>query len=263
MTQLDDALLEGKVVLITGGTQGVGGAIGEAAVRNGARIAVMGRRTDVGERYADQVAAAGGEAMFIRADVVDVDQCRAAVDACVAHFGRVDCLVNAAGLTTRSTLLDTTPEHFDQQIAVNIRAPFFLTQAVVKHLVDRAAPGAVLNIATMSAHGGQPHLAPYVTSKSALFGFTRNAAYAHRFDRIRINTLNIGWTDTPGEDVIQRKFHGAEDGWLEKASAELPMGKLGQVEEIADFAVFLLSERSGVATGSLIDWDQTIIGAHD
>ena len=108
----------------------------------------------------------------------------------------------------------------------------------------------------MSAHGGQPYLAPYVAAKAGLAGLTRNAAHAHRWDRIRINGLNIGWTETEGEDAIQRRFHGADDDWLERAAATLPMGKLGQVDEIADFVVFLLSDRSGVVTGSVIDWDQ-------
>lgn len=112
-------------------------------------------------------------------------------------------------------------------------------------------------------HGGQPYLAPYVSAKAGLAGLTRNAAHAHRFDRIRINGLDIGWTETEGEDATQRTFHGAEDGWLDQAGASMPMGKLGQVDEIADFAVFLLSGRSGVVTGSVIDWDQNVLGGMD
>ena len=100
-------------------------------------------------------------------------------------------------------------------------------------------------------------------AKAGLAGLTRNAAHAHRWDRVRINGLNIGWTDTEGEDETQRRFHGAGDDWREKACASLPMGKLGQPDEIADFVVFLLSDRSGVVTGSVIDWDQNVPGAFD
>lgn len=92
---------------------------------------------------------------------------------------------------------------------------------------------------------------------------TRNAAHAHRWDRIRINGLDIGWTATDGEDAIQRQFHAATDGWQEQAARSLPMGKLGQVGEIAEFVVFLLSDRSGVVTGSVIDWDQNVPGGQD
>ena len=84
-----------------------------------------------------------------------------------------------------------------------------------------------------------------------------------RRDRIRINGLNIGWTDTEGENETQRRFHGAGDDWREQAGASLPMGKLGQPDEIADFVVFLLSDRSGVVTGSVIDWDQNVLGGFD
>ncbi len=202
-------------------------------------------------------------AAFIRADVADVEQVRACVAGIVTTFGRVDCLVNSAGLTTRGTLLDTTPELFDAHIAVNLRGPFFLMQAVVQDMVSRSAPGTIVNVISSSELGGQPYLAPYVAAKAGLAGLTRNAAHAHRWDRIRINGLDIGWTETEGEEATQRTFHAAGDDWRERAAKKLPMGKLGQVDEIADFVVFLLSERSGVVTGSVIDWDQNVFGGLD
>src|SRR4051794_31780382 len=136
-------------------------------------------------------------------------------------------------------------------------------QAAVADMKRRGAPGTIVNIISIDSHGGQAFLAPYVAAKAGLAGLTRNVAHAHRWDRIRINGLDIGQTDTEGEDAIQREFHDADDGWLERASAEKPMGKLGQVDEIADFVVFLLSDRSGVVTGSVIDWDQQVLGARD
>jgi NAD(P)-dependent dehydrogenase (short-subunit alcohol dehydrogenase family) len=201
--------------------------------------------------------------MFVRTDVADPAQAQASVAAVLAAHGRVDCLVNAAGLTSRGTLLDTTPELFDAHVAINLRGPFFTMQAVVRDMVARKAPGTVVNVITSSEHGGQPFLAPYVAAKAGLAGLTRNAAHAHRWDRVRINGVNIGWTETEGEDATQREFHGADDGWRERAAATLPMGKLGQADEIAEFIVFLLSERSGVVTGSVIDWDQNVLGGLD
>jgi NAD(P)-dependent dehydrogenase (short-subunit alcohol dehydrogenase family) len=181
----------------------------------------------------------------------------------VERFGRVDAVVNAAGLTTRGTMLDTTVELFDRHIAVNLRAPFLVMSGTIAHLRARSAPGSIVNVISLSAHGGQPHLAPYVAAKAGLAGLTRNAAHAHRWDRIRVNGVNIGWTATEGEDRVQREAHGAEDGWQERAAAGLPMGRLGDPEEIAEFLVHLLSPRSGVVTGSVIDWDQTVIGGYD
>ncbi|MEU5345358.1 MULTISPECIES: SDR family oxidoreductase [unclassified Streptomyces] len=251
-------LLEDKVVLVNGGSQGVGAGIVRAAVREGATVVFTGRRAELGEKLA-----ADTGARFVRADLSDAAQARDSVVQTVDTYGRVDCLVNAAGLTSRGSLLDTTPELFDAHIAINLRAPFFAMQAAVADMVARKAPGTVVNVISTAEHGGQPFLAPYVAAKAGLAGLTRNAAHAHRWDRVRINGLNIGWTDTEGEDATQRAFHGAGDDWLEKAGASQPMGKLGQVDEIADFVVFLLSDRSGVVTGSVIDWDQIVFGGLD
>ncbi|MFI1728101.1 SDR family oxidoreductase [Streptomyces acidicola] len=251
-------LLDDKVVLVNGGSQGVGAGIVRAAVREGATVVFTGRRAELGEKLA-----ADAGAHFLAADLSDPEQARDSVVRTVSGHGRVDCLVNAAGLTSRGSLLDTTPELFDAHIAINLRAPFFAMQAAVQHLVDRKVPGTIVNIITSSSHGGQPFLAPYVAAKAGLAGLTRNAAHAHRWDRVRINGLNIGWTDTEGEDATQRAFHGAGDDWREKAARAQPMGKLGQVDEIADFVVFLLSDRSGVVTGSVIDWDQIVFGGLD
>jgi NAD(P)-dependent dehydrogenase (short-subunit alcohol dehydrogenase family) len=251
-------LLSDRVVLVSGGTQGVGAGVARAAVREGATVAVTGRRAEIGEKLAADI---GG--LFVRADVADVASAQASVATVIERLGRVDALVNAAGLTDRGTLVDTTPELFDAHIAINLRGPFFVMQAVVRHLLARGAPGGIVNVLSSSELGGQPYLAPYVAAKAGLAGVTRNAAHAHRFDRIRINGLDIGWTATEGEDATQRRFHNADDGWLQDAAARLPMGKLGQVDEIADFIVFLLSDRSGVVTGSVIDWDQNVFGGLD
>lgn len=256
-------LLEDKVVFVSGGSQGLGAAVARAAVREGAAVVVTGRRPEVGEELVGELAEQGYTARFVQADIADVEQARSAVAAAVAEFGRIDCLVNSAGLTSRGTLLDTTPELFDEHVAVNLRGPYFTMQAVVADMVRRKAPGTVVNIISISELGGQPYLSPYVAAKSGLAGATRNAAFTHRWDRIRINGLDIGWTESEGEDATQRRFHGAGDDWRAKAAASVPMGKLGQVDEIADFVVFLLSDRSGVVTGSVIDWDQTVVGAWD
>jgi len=258
------SLLADKVVLVSGGTQGVGAAIARAAVDEGATVAVSGRREAVGQAFAAELEERGGRpAAYVAADVADVAQALATVEAVVQRFGRIDCLVNAAGTTSRGSLVDTTPDLFEQHVAVNLRAPFFLMQAAVQDMRKRQAPGTIVNVITMSAHGGQPYLAPYVATKAGLVGLTRNAAHAHRWDRIRVNGVNIGWTETEGEDAVQREFHGAEDGWLERAAADLPMGKLGQPDDAAALVVLLLSDRSGVVTGSVIDWDQDVPGAHD
>src|SRR3954463_13500923 len=152
MPQLSDALLDGKVVLVSGGTQGLGAAVAAACVRNGGDVVVTGRRKDLGEQFAPALAGpAGQEVLYVRSDAGDVSQGQAAVAETVARFGRIDCLVNSAGLTTRGTMLDTTPELFDEHIAVNLRGPFFLMQAAIKDMVARGEDGAIVNVITMSS----------------------------------------------------------------------------------------------------------------
>lgn len=261
-------LLAGKAVLITGGTQGLGAATARAAVREGAAVVLAGRNASKGNAVADELTATGADAIYVATDVADVQQAQAAVAATVARHGRIDVLINAAGLTSRGTMLDTTPELFDQHIAVNLRAPFFLMQAAITDMKQRGTGGSIVNVITIDSHGGQDFLAPYVAAKAGLAGVTKNAAHAHRWDRIRINGVNIGWSATDNEDTVQRQSGDSGGGdsratgtdWQTTAGAALPMGKLGQPAEIADFLVFLASDRSGVVTGSVIDWDQIVIG---
>ena len=170
-------LLENKVVFVSGGSQGLGAAIARAAARECAEaVVVTGRRPEPGEKLVAELAEWGATARFVQADVSDVAQAQAAVATAVDEFGRVDCLVNSAGLTARGTLLDTTPELFDAHIAVNLRGPYFTMQAVVRDMVRRKSPGSIVNVISIAELGGQPYLSPYVAAKAGLAGTTRNAA---------------------------------------------------------------------------------------
>ncbi len=137
-------------------------------------------------------------------------------------------------------------------------------QAAVADMTARKAPSTIVNIITSSAHGGQPFLARTWPPRRAWRALTRNAAHAHRWDRIRINGLNIGWTATEGEDATQRAFHGAGDDW--RGQAPRPgcrwAGSAGRMTSPTSWCS-LLSERSGVVTGSVIDWDQNVLGGLD
>jgi NAD(P)-dependent dehydrogenase (short-subunit alcohol dehydrogenase family) len=235
------SLLQDRVVLVSGGTQGVGAGIVRATAGEGAIVAFTGRRPDACDKLTAELAAAGATGVFIRADLAEPAQAIDSVRQTLDRSGRIDCLLNSAGLTTRGSLLDTSVELFEQHMAINLRAPFFTMQTAVADMVSRGEPGTIVNIISMAKHGGQPYLSPYAAAKAGLAGLTRNSALAHRWDKIRINGVNIGWTQTEGEDAIQRRFHGADDSWLDAANAKLPMRKMGQVDEIADFVVFLLS----------------------
>jgi NAD(P)-dependent dehydrogenase (short-subunit alcohol dehydrogenase family) len=254
-------LLQDKVVLVSGGTNGVGAAVALAAGAAGARaVAITGRKPESGARVVGQLRDRKVKAEFIPVDLADVAQAKASVAKTIEAFGQLDCVVNGAGLTSRGTMLDTSEDLFDQHLAVNLRSPWFIMAETIRHLTGRGAPGSIVNVISISELGGYSFLAPYVAAKAGLAGATRQAAHAHRFDRVRINGLDIGWTATEAEDAVQRGSHGGNDNWLADADAAAPMGRINRPDDLAEMVVFLLSDRSGVVTGSVIDWDQTVQG---
>ena len=178
-------------------------------------------------------------------------------------FGRIDCLVNAAGLTDRGSILDTSPELFDRMFAVNVRAPFFLIQDAALIMRRGGAGGTIVNILSTSSHGGQHFLAAYSSSKGALGVLTRNAAYALMRDGIRINALNIGWMNTPGEHTIQKVRPRRARRLAGQGGAGLPLGRLLDPLEVARATAFLLSPESMPMSGALVDFDQSVQGAGD
>jgi NAD(P)-dependent dehydrogenase (short-subunit alcohol dehydrogenase family) len=260
----DGSGLAGKVAVVTGGTQGLGEAIARLfAERGAAGLVICGRQQDKGQAVAADLTRQGCRTEFVRADLARLEDARAVTAAADRAFGRVDALVNAAGITDRGTIFDTSPELFDRIFAVNTRAPFFLMQDAAKIMRRERIEGAMVNILSMSAHGGQPFIAAYSGSKGALATLTKNAAFSLMPWRIRVNALNIGWMNTPGEDRIMRLNHGAEDGWLDKAAAGQPFGRLIDPAEVARACAFLVTAESGLMTGAVIDFDQSVAGCYE
>lgn len=257
--------LDGKIAVVTGGTQGLGAAIARLfAERGAAGIVICGRTEAKGQAVAAEIKAAHGtKVVFVRADLAQVEDCRAVIAEADRAFGRVDVLVNAAAITDRGTIVDTDPELFDRMFAINVRAPFFLMQDAIKIMRREGIEGSIVNIGSMSAMAGQPFIAAYCSSKGALATLTQNTAYAVLRNRIRVNGLNIGWMKSDGEDRIQREFHGAPADWADKAAAEQPFGRLVDPAEVARAAAFLASDESGLMTGSMVNFDQSIWGAYD
>ena len=257
-----------QVFIVTGATQGLGAAIARRLAEAGAAaLVIAGRDAARGKAVAAEIEALGCAAEAVAGDLADLANCRAVVAACDDRFGRLDGLVNAAGLTDRGGIDDTSPETWDRLFAVNVRAPFFLAQEAVRlmrrnPITGQRQAGAIVNIITMSSHGGQPKLTAYAASKGALATLTRNLGHALRTDRIRVNGLNIGWTDTPNEHSVQLS-EGQPEDWLTKAEAAQPFGRLIKPADVAEAVLFLLGPGSGIMTGSVIDYDQMVIGAYD
>ncbi len=260
----DAQQFSGKIAVVTGGTQGLGEAVARLlAARGAAGLVICGRNAARGTSVAEALSAQHCPTQFVPADLADVAACRRVIAAADAAFGRLHVLVNAAAITDRGTILDTSPALFDRIFAVNVRAPFFLMQDAVKLMRREKIAGSIVNIQSMSAHGGQGFITAYSASKGALATLTKNVAAAVMPDRIRVNGLNIGWMDSPGEHHIQQTYHAAQDTWLAEAEAAQPFGRLIKPDEVARAVAYLASEESGLMTGSVIDFDQQVVGAGD
>jgi NAD(P)-dependent dehydrogenase (short-subunit alcohol dehydrogenase family) len=260
----DAGSVAGKYAVITGSTQGLGEATARLfAERGAAGLVICGRNAERGNAVADDLSAGGCDTHFVQAELGEVAGCRAVIARADDAFGKLHGLVNCAAVTDRGSILDTSPELFDRMFALNTRAPFFLMQDAAKLMRRERIPGTVVNILSMSSHAGQPFIAAYCGSKGALATLTRNVAFALLRDRIRVNGLNLGWMDTPAEDRIQRDYHGADDNWLAEAEQRQPFGRLIKPAEVARTIAFLSSEESGLMTGSIIDFDQSVIGGYE
>jgi len=156
---------------------------------------------------------------------------------------------------------DTSAELWAEMLLVNVRGPALISQGCASLMRAAGVRGSIVMIGSVAGHGGAPELLPYSSSKSALVALTRNMAYQLMRHGIRVNLLNPGWMNTPAEDIVQRRFHGATDGWLERASADLPFGRLIDTSEIARTVAHLATDESGMLTGACIDYDQSVLGA--
>ena len=255
--------LHGKVIAVTGSTQGLGEEIVGLAVERGAvGVVITGRSAERGASVAKRLSSPKCRAIFVRGALEAPSTCREIVAAADSEFGHLDGLVNAAACTERGTLEDTSTDHWDKIMAVNLRAPFLLMQETVKLMQREGRGGSIVNILSMSAHGGTPNLTPYSVSKGGLAILTKNAAHSQRPHRIRVNALNIGWMATPAEHAIQMS-EGQPEDWLEAADAGAAFGRILRPRDVAGMATYLLSDEACMMTGALIDFDQNVLGIYN
>lgn len=245
--------LAGKAILVTGSTAGIGYAIAERLVADGARVLIHGRDQSEVDAACRTLGAASAGAT---GDLMEPATAQALVDATVAAFGRIDGLVANAGIYPRGVLGETTAEFFDKVFAVNTRAPLLGAEAAIRAFRLQKSPGAIVVIGSINALCGQADLTVYSMSKGALTTMTRNLADALAPERIRVNCLNVGWTFTANEDATQQK-EGRKPGWQHEVSPLFaPSGQIMQPAEIAAHTAFWLSEESAPVSGQIYEVEQ-------
>jgi len=248
--------------LITGGAQGLGYACAEALISEGCRkVVIADRNAEAGQAAAERLSS-DAEVSFVPVEMSDVASVTAMVDTAAERMGRVTALVNSAGDCGRGSILNTTPEVWHRIMNTNALGPFFALQRFAQRAIDAGHPAGCVNILSIVVHGGLPVLAPYGASKAALLYTTKNSAAALAKHRIRVNAINVGWMDTPAEDRTQREIHGRPEGWQKEVEQELPFGQMVKPWEVAAQVALFLSPRSGVVTGSVLDFDQQVVGAY-
>jgi glucose 1-dehydrogenase len=238
--------LEGKVAAVTGGDQGIGRAIVERLATEGADVALCYRANKAG---ADEVVAAvqkgGRKAAAVQCDVAQVAEGQRFVDESVRQFGRIDILVNNAGLERRADFWDVTEEDYDLVLNVNLKGPFFVTQAFVKHRMQAKAGGKVINISSVHEELPFPHFASYCASKGGIKMLTRNLSIELAPLGITINSIAPGAIETP----INKKLLN-DPVKLKSLLENIPLKRLGKPEDVASVAAFLASSDGDYVTGT-------------
>ena len=236
--------LEGKVALISGGARGMGAAEARMFAREGARVAIGDILEDEGARLEAEIAEAGGEAIFIRLDVTSEADWTHAVETVVSRFGKLDVLVNNAGIHQKATVEETTSEGWDLVMSVNATGPFLGTKAAIPPMRD-AGGGSIVNISSTAGLVGGSYSTAYTASKGAVRLLTKATAIQYAADGIRANSVHPGPIDT---DMLAAVYSDPEE--RRERLSRIPMGRSGTVDEVAYGVLFLASDESSFMTGS-------------
>lgn len=248
----------GRVFVITGGSQGLGLAIARLLKEQGAAgLVLVSRSKDKGEGACSELNGGGSICVWIQADLSEAEDTSSVISKAaeaMKDVGPISGLVNAAATTARGNLFTTTADDFDLQMNINVRAPFLITQAAAKHMIEAGVEGgSIVNIASCAAHGGAPFIMAYSSAKAALVVLTKNNAAELAPHKIRVNAINMGWTLTDNEDKIQQTEHPDGANWLQSADAGVPLGRILRPQDVATTVLFLLSDASAMMTGSILE----------
>lgn len=240
-------MLKNKTAVITGGTRGIGFSIAKLFLDNGANVAVAGSRQETVDKALTQLAEYGGRVMGICPDLCDPEAVGASFAAVKERFGSLDILVNNAGVSSRTSLYDYTVEEFSRIFDLNVKGVFVCAQAAARIMREQGG-GSIINTTSMVAEYGQPAGSAYPGSKFAVNGLTRSWARELAKDQIRVNAVAPGVTATDMVAALPKEM-------VDRVAAGIPLGRVGQPEEVAEAFLYLASDRAGYVTGTVIKVD--------
>lgn len=247
--------LEGRRAIVTGGARGIGLACVQRPVEEGANVLLVDIDVAAGETAASAQATVGSPVVFHRADLAQIDQAEAVVAAAERAFGGAEILVNNAGIAPRADFFDLTSEEYDRVMAINLRAPMLLTQAVARRLLERNRGGAVVNVSSINAVLNGPDSLAYCVSKGGLNQLTRNCAIALAPHNIRVNAVAPGTVATE----MAASF-GLTGAGVIPVLQRTPMRRLGEPSEIAAVVAFLASDDASFVSGQTVYADGGRLG---
>jgi NAD(P)-dependent dehydrogenase (short-subunit alcohol dehydrogenase family) len=250
--------LRNKIVLVTGGTSGIGRAVAELFAAEGAAVTITGRRDALGRAVAAGIEETGGQAEFVPVDARHLPDVRRVIADLAQRHGRLDILVNNAGISLPRTLLETSEEDFLVQFETNVRAMFFATKWAAEIMV-RQGSGSIVSVASVSGMRGQEKRAAYCGTKGAVLQITRAAALELASSGVRVNAVSPGAVDTPL--LRSARFAGEQDQdeLVAEVGASLPLGRIGLPQDIAHAVLYLASDEAAWVTGTNLVIDG---GAH-
>jgi NAD(P)-dependent dehydrogenase (short-subunit alcohol dehydrogenase family) len=242
--------LSGKTAVITGGASGIGRATALLFAREGAAVALADVNAEAGQSVADDIAQSGGRCFFEPVDVTQATDCRRLVARAFREFGRIDILFNNAGIIRRSTVLELSEEDWDRVMAVNVKSIYLLSREVIPHM-QKAGGGTIINTASGWGLAGGAKAAVYCASKGAVVLLTKAMAIDHGPQKIRVNCICPGDTDTGMLREEARQLDQQDSRFLAE-SAKRPLGRVGAPEEIAQAVLYLASDASSFVTGTAL-----------
>jgi len=246
--------LDGKRALITGAGSGIGEAIARLFATQGAQVIVADVETKAAEQVTASIVERGGVASALTLDVADESQVSAAFDRLANEYGRLDIVVNNAGISHVGNILETSLEDWDRLLRVNAGGVFLCAREAVRHMLQQEPKGGVIiNLSSVAAMIGLERRLPYSASKGAVLALTRSIAIDFVGEGIRCNAICPGTVQTPFvEGYLKRSFPGQEDAVRQTLHARQPLGRMGQPEEIAAAALYLASDEAAFVTGSAL-----------